>query len=223
MRFRPFYTLFGRLMGRSESHLEERFLKIYRKNLFGGSESRSGTGSAREQTTVIRQELPRLLSRLKVANLLDAPCGDCNWIQELDWSVISYTGVDIVPDLIKANQERFAATGMKFIVSDLCAAELPLADLVLCRDCWVHLNYAQIRSCLDNFRRSNAKYLLTTTFADHPANRDLGRLIWRPLNLRAAPFYFPPPLELLKEGCTEEGGRFADKSLGLWPLKDLSF
>jgi hypothetical protein len=76
---------------------------------------------------------------------------------------------------------------------------------------------------LANFRRSGAKYLLTTTFTDRPENRDLGRLIWRPLNLQAAPFRFPPPLELLNEGCTEENSQFADKSLGLWQITDLEF
>lgn len=223
MRFQSFNNLFRQLLGRSDSHLEVRFRKIYKENLFGGCESRSGTGSTREQTVVIRRELPRLLSKMKVTSLLDAPCGDCNWIQDLDWSVISYTGADIVPDLIKTNQGRFASTGMKFIAADLCTSELPLTDLIFCRDCWVHLNYAQIRSCLANFSRSGARYLLTTTFADHPVNRDLGRLIWRPLNLQAAPFGFPPPLELLNEGCTEGDGQFADKSLGLWRLKDLVF
>ena len=44
---------------------------------------------------------------------------------------------------------------------------------------------------------------------------------WRPLNLERAPFGFPPPREVLREGCTEQGGTFADKSLGLWSVNDL--
>lgn len=44
---------------------------------------------------------------------------------------------------------------------------------------------------------------------------------WRPLNLERPPFNFPPPAELLAEGCTEAEGRFLDKSLGLWAIKDL--
>jgi hypothetical protein len=45
---------------------------------------------------------------------------------------------------------------------------------------------------------------------------------WRPLNLERPPFNFPPPAELLAEGCTEAEGRFLDKCLGLWAIKDLA-
>ena len=45
---------------------------------------------------------------------------------------------------------------------------------------------------------------------------------WRPLDLERDPFGFPAPLELLNERCTEGGGIFADKSLGLWRTADLA-
>lgn len=41
------------------------------------------------------------------------------------------------------------------------------------------------------------------------------------INLERAPFGFPPPLELVNEGCTEGDGRFADKSLALWRIAEL--
>lgn len=212
-----------RLTGRPSFCMDEHFQKIYEKNLFGGAESMSGTGSSLEQTEKIRRELPRLLDRLGIKNILDAPCGDCNWIAELDWTGINYTGIDIVSKLIEANRTRLAGRPLTFMTADLCEDTLPRTDLILCRDCWVHLDYMRIRSCLVNFRKSGTRYLLTTTFTRRPKNRDLGGIIWRPLNLQAAPFYFPEPLELLVEGCTEEHERYADKSLALWNLQDLKF
>jgi len=142
---------------------------------------------------------------------------------ELDWSRTAYTGVDIVPALIQSNASRWTARNMKFCLADLCADDLPRADLVFCRDCWVHLDFLQIRACLENFRRSGAGYLLLTTFTARGENVDLGGHIWRPLNLQVAPFSFPPPSKLLVEGCTEDGGIYADKSVGLWRVKDLKF
>jgi hypothetical protein len=44
---------------------------------------------------------------------------------------------------------------------------------------------------------------------------------WRLLNLEAAPFGFPPADAILNEECTEAGGAYADKSLGVWRVADL--
>jgi SAM-dependent methyltransferase len=222
------FPFLAKILNRTRSvpanvRLEDHFGKIYQENLFGGSESRSGTGSSLEQTAKIRKKLPAMLAGFGVTSILDAPCGDAHWIAELDWSKISYTGVDIVADLIRNNQSHFAGRPLTFRTANLCADDLGCADLILCRDCWVHLDYAHIRACLGNFQRSGARYLLTTTFTGRSGNKDLGGDIWRPLNLQAPPFSFPPPLELLIEECTEEGGAYADKALGLWSLQKLAF
>jgi len=214
-------TFWKRLTGRGGFQVDEHFTRIYEKNLFKGGESRSGKGSSLDQTTIVRRELPALLERHGVESFLDAPCGDCHWITELDWTRIRYTGADVVGALIEKNRVRLTGRPMTFVVADLCKDELPRADVIFCRDCWVHLDYAQIRACLENFRRSGATYLLTTTFTGRTSNRDLRTAIWRPLNLQAAPFNFPTPLEVLVEGCTEEGGQYADKALGLWMIADL--
>lgn len=205
-----------------EFAVAERFTRVYQENLFGAEESRSGEGSTLAQTAVIRERLPALLDRHGVHTLLDAPCGDGHWISCLDWSRRRYHGVDVVAALVRANQERFAGRNMMFSAADLCTSELPAADLILCRDCWVHLTYRQIGDMMRNFRRSGAGWLLTTTFPAHARNRDLrAGLIWRPLNLERAPFHFPPARESIVEGCTEQGRRYSDKALALWRIEDL--
>jgi SAM-dependent methyltransferase len=212
-----------RLFGLDSFDVRKHFTKIYNQNLFHGTESRSGTGSSLSQTTVLRRELSRLIDELAISRFLDAPCGDCHWVADLDWSKTRYIGADVVAALIGANQARLAARGMTFIVADLCTEPLPRADLIFCRDCWVHLSYGQIKACLNNFRRSGAEYLLTTTFTSRAKNRELGGIIWRPLNLEVAPFFFPSPIKVILEECTEDNGDFADKGMGLWRLKDLAF
>jgi hypothetical protein len=222
----PFKSLAGavarlkRITGLGSFAVPEHFQRIYRDNLFAGTESRSGKGSALDQTAIVRNELPRLLVEFGIRKLLDAPCGDCHWIAELDWTRVPYIGVDVVPDLIAANRSRLSARGMEFSVANLCDDPLPRAGLILCRDCWVHLDFRQIAACLRNFRHSGSQYLLTTTFPRLRSNRNLRMAIWRPLNLQVAPFYFPPPLRLIEEGCTEKGN-YGDKSLGLWRIEDL--
>jgi len=96
---------------------------------------------------------------------------------------------------------------------------LPSADLILCRDCLVHLSYDDIRNALKNICSSNIRYLLTTTFPNRE-NRDIETGQWRPLNLEAHPFFLPKPIAVINENCSESKGAYSDKSLALWDLSE---
>ncbi len=202
--------------------LREKFAKVHAENLFGGDVSTSGEGSGLVQTRVIRREIPLLLQKLAVRTFLDAPCGDCFWMKEVDLPVESYIGIDIVRDLVERNQKRFGSARVSFQCLDLVVAGLPRADLIFSRDCLVHLSLSDSQKILANFKRSGARYLLATTFVERTGNVELDCHFWRPLNMQLAPFHFPPPMELINEGCTEADHRFADKSLALWLLADIA-
>jgi hypothetical protein len=197
------------------------FRHAYETNLWAGPESPSGPGASLDQTAAIRRGLPRLCRRLGVATMLDLPCGDCSWMATIDLGSVKYIGADFLPELIEANRRRYAHSGREFQILDLLSSPLPAADLVLCRDCLVHLSFADIARAVANLRASNVTYLLTTTFPEQPVNEDIRTGDWRPLNLEAAPFHWPKPRDLLNEGCTEGNGVFTDKSLGLWRLDAL--
>ncbi|MCW5963413.1 MAG: class I SAM-dependent methyltransferase [Bryobacterales bacterium] len=208
--------------------LQERFTRIYETNLWGSEVSRSGTGSADDQTARIRHLLPDFVRELDVKSILDVPCGDFAWMQHVDLGDVAYTGADIVPHLVARNQDRFGAQGnhiaagsRRFLVLDLTADALPAVDLVFCRDCLVHLSFPNIWKVIANLQRSGSTWLLTTTFPAHPENEDIEDGDWRLLNFECAPFHFPPPITLLNEGCTEQDGKFGDKSLGLWRIANL--
>ncbi|RZQ66059.1 class I SAM-dependent methyltransferase [Amycolatopsis suaedae] len=199
----------------------ERFAYIYRSRMWTAS-SVSGPGSVAAQTERLRAELPGLLRRFGVRTLLDLPCGDFGWLSQAELDLDRYIGGDIVADLVESNAERFRGDPVhEFRVLDLTGDPLPAADAVLCRDCLVHLSFADIRLALDNLRRSGSRYLLTTTFTELTTNTDISTGDWRPLNLCREPFGFPEPLAVLVEGCTEENGAYADKSLGLWEIATL--
>jgi len=203
--------------------LKERFSAIYDRNIFGGRLSRSGEGSDLTQTEIIRREIPEILKKLGARSFLDAPCGDCFWMQHVDLEVERYIGADIVPAMVAQNQQRFAAPGREFRCLNLTTDELPKVDVIFSRDCLVHLSLEDAMRILSNFKRSGSTFLLTTTFPDNHPNCELAgkHSFWRPLNMQSPPFCFPEPLLILNEGCTEEKGRYASKSLGLWRLEDL--
>lgn len=197
------------------------FQSIYRDNGFGATESRSGAGSTRFQTRIIRRELPVLLQQLGARSLLDIPCGDFHWMSELALTGIDYTGADVVQDMVDANQRRYGSAGRAFVRLDLVVGPLPPCDVVFCRDCLVHLPFEDALSAIATLCDSPCEWLLTTTFTRSDPNRELDDDGWRPLNLTLPPFNFPPPERFIVEKCTEAGGLAGDKMLGLWRIADL--
>ncbi|HEV8629901.1 MAG TPA: class I SAM-dependent methyltransferase [Thermoanaerobaculia bacterium] len=195
------------------------FTRHYESRGWLEPETVSGRGSTLQRTESLRRDLPLLFADLGVRSVLDAGCGDFHWFAALAVDLDSYVGVEVVPALAAANERAHGRPRRRFLACDLIRDPLPRADLVLCRDCLVHLKNRQVRAALANFRRSGSTYLLTTTFTgDHP-NVDVPLGGWRPLNLERPPFALGPPLRLLWEGETVEDARFRDKSLGLWRLQ----
>lgn len=184
-------------------------------------ESISGPGCSLEATKEIRRGLPLLFSSLNINSMLDAKCGDYNWMKHSDFKLEQYIGVDVFQSVIEQNNEHFAGYNKKFIVADITQDFLPQCDLILCRDCLVHFSFEDIFSAFRNFYLSGAKFLLTTTFPKIKNNPDIKTGNWRALNLQLPPFNFPEPIKLINEHCIEGNGKFADKSLGLWKFADI--
>jgi len=201
--------------------VENTFRKIYESNHWSGSKTASGIGSDDDQTREISVQIPKLISDRGIQHLLDVPCGDFYWFSKLDISLESYTGGDILPEIVKKNNDLYKNKRRKFLKIDILKDPLPEADILLCRDCLVHLSLNDIFTAIQNIKNSSVGYLLTTTFTGCEHNEDITTGDWRIINLELAPFNFPGPLQLINEKCTESGGTYADKCLGLWKISDL--
>ena len=102
------------------------FTETYNKNLWGSSESISGTGSEIKQTKTLIKDLEKLLNDLDIKTVLDIPCGDLNWMQKIDLSKVEYIGADIVKKLIEKNIARYKEkNNFKFEVINLIKDPLP--------------------------------------------------------------------------------------------------
>ncbi|MCA1636235.1 MAG: class I SAM-dependent methyltransferase [Acidobacteria bacterium] len=191
------------------------FSDIYRNNLWADPESVSGRGSTLARTEAIRRELPAVLQSVGARSLLDAPCGDFNWMRHVDLRGVEYTGADVVPELVARNLRTHGDRGRSFVVADVTRDRLPRADVILCRDCFIHLSFRDIHAALANFKRSGSRYLLATTHVSVSENEDTRTGGWRSVNLQSPPFNFPQPRQLIVEDA-ELG-----KCLGLWSLAEL--
>jgi SAM-dependent methyltransferase len=200
---------------------KELFTEYYNKNSWNGKESLSGPGSDYEQTKYLIPELQILLKELNIRTMLDVPCGDFNWMKKVDLSGIKYIGGDIVSKMIAKNSQKYESKNISFKIIDLVNDQLPTVDLVIVRDCLVHLSNKDIARALNNIKNSKSKYLLTTNFMwKFPtANEDIKVGGWRRLNLQQEPFNFIFPKQIIIEGNIQSYDR--DKTMSLWEIKDI--
>lgn len=163
----------------------------------GLPETKCGAGSMMSNTTNVRNELRGLLDELGVKVLLDAPCGDCNWIFHVDLSGIEYIGADNDDEnLLSAINRMPSGTFMSLDI----LSRIPKADLMLCRDFLQHLPNEDVWKVLNNFCESGIEWLLATSH-ENESNEDLKRVGgFRPLNLLLEPFRLPPAIKSLQDG-----------------------
>jgi len=196
------------------------FTDIYtNKSFWGGAESVSGSGSDYSSTKSLIGDLDKLLVDLKISSVLDIPCGDFNWMYKVDYKNVKYLGADIVEDLIKINSEKYKDNDtFNFKVLNLIEDALPKSDLVIVRDCFVHLSFDNVYHSIKNIKASGSKYLLTTSFPDHPSNLDIITGGWRTLNFQEKPFNFPKPVLVINENYQGSNGMYPDKSMNLYEI-----
>jgi len=198
--------------------IKKLFTLAYQHNSWGASESRSGVGATVHRTMLIRPFIRSLIKDLNIQTILDAPCGDFNWMKEVNLTGVSYIGMDIVDELIEKNITHYATTNRQFLAGDIIRQPLPRVDLILCRDCTQHLTNMELRALMNNFKKTGSRYLLTSNYPHIEENKDLenmysvSRITYR--NLQKPPFNFPEPIVLFPEG-------FENKTLCLWEIKDL--
>src|SRR5262249_9071599 len=130
--------------------LQQRFQRIHNTNLWGAAASVSGLGSETDATATLRAGLPGLVRRAGVKSLLDSAGGDAGWINAADLGA-TLVGVDIVPELIALLSERATQGEIKgdYHVADITRDALPRSDAILCRDCLVHLSFANIDRAIE--------------------------------------------------------------------------
>jgi SAM-dependent methyltransferase len=161
----------------------------------------------------LRRKLPDVLQFTEAKEILDAPCGDFNWFRHVELPPgVRYTGADIVPALIEANQKAFGDADTTFRVLDITQGDFPSADLWICRDCIQHLSTKDALAALENFRHSGIPYALMSTHPDCRFNGDMISGGYRQVNLRLPPFSLGEPLIVIDD---YEAGA-ARRQMGLW-------
>gem|GEM_PF-5622313 len=167
-------------------------------------------------TANLRAFLPMILQACEIRRLIDAPCGDGNWIGETDLTGIEYMGIDLCRAHLARAIGRDPRAGcapkaQMFTLADIETANFPPIDAVMCRDFFQHLRTDAVLKILAKLERSRVKWLLATSF-DNEKNEEIGPEGFRPLNLQAEPFNLAKPEHAIED--PPGSGRI----LGAWRL-----
>lgn len=182
----------------------------------GLPETTCGAGSTLKATETLRRYLPQMLHSFGVSRLIDAPCGDGNWISHTNLTGIEYAGVDSSRENLAVAVGRDALPGCEpksqtFIFADIATMTFPLADAVLCRDFFQHLETKAAVQIVENIRAAGVRLLFATSF-ENEINEEVGPDQFRPLNLMADPFNLGEPQYAVED--PPGSGRI----LGVWRL-----
>jgi hypothetical protein len=184
------------------------FTDIYLNDRWGFP--KSGVGSSFEATAKLREQLPCLMKSFKINSLFDAPCGDFSWMKLVKFHEgFQYSGGDIVPTIIEDLKSNY---NLPFIEFDIRNDKFPKVDAWFCRLCLVHLSFHDIKAALDNFLRSDIRYLIASTNSQE-INTDIKTGGYRPINLRKPPFSLPEPW-LIEESISET-------QMGIWTKNEV--
>lgn len=201
---------------------KEVFTQIYDQKLWvlpsRDTYTADGPASTEYYTQSLRSQLVPFLKKWKVKSMLDASCGEYNWMRLVDLGNIKYIGGDIVAEKINILKKEFP--NKEWLELDIINDPLPKADLWMCRDTLFHFPIDAVKKTFQNFLKSDIKYILTTSHPSHSYNKNEDIVHfggWFGINLFMEPFNFPQPLDIIDDSHPQ----FPDKKLFLYKRTDL--
>lgn len=200
----------------TSNSITERFQNIYKFGVWvhaDDQKSSSGLGSENRTTINIINQLPKLINDLNCKTLVDVGCGDWNWMANIRLPC-HYIGIDIVPEVIKANK-RYENDNIKFIIANAVEDEIPSSEVILCREVLFHLSFSDSKKMITNIKKS-AKWLIATTDQSIWFNSDIDTGDFRNINLQKFPYNFPKPEKIILDDKLAYG-----RILGVWKTSNL--
>ena len=152
--------------------------QVYEMNLWGIGESDFYSGDGSHDPKIVAPYMDVVKSFLKSFNnslvVCDLGCGDFNIGKELVKYTKKYIAVDIVPDLIEYNKEKFKDDNVEFQCLDIAVDDLPSGDCALVRQVLQHLSNPEVQSITKKL--TDFKYIILTEHlpeGDFTPNKDI--------------------------------------------------
>jgi SAM-dependent methyltransferase len=144
--------------------VRDAFSDVYRNKAWGETEGEafcSGFGSDESFGKPYPDWVTRFAAERKIRKIVDLGCGDFRVGRRICANYRGeYIGVDVVPDLVKYNQQRFGSDTVAFRCANIIEDELPSGEFCMMRQVLQHLSNAQIKAVLERCKKY--PYLLVT-------------------------------------------------------------
>jgi len=177
--------------------------QVYAMKLWGNNDTDFYSGYGSHDPEIITPYIAAITSFLNTIKtpltICDLGCGDFNIGKQLVRHSKKYIAVDIVPQLIAHNRQKFNDKKLEFLCLDIATDELPNGDCVIIRQVLQHLSNAEVQHVLSKL--SPYKYIILTEHipeGDFAPNKDIisgqGTRLKKDsgLDILAPPFTFHP-------------------------------
>lgn len=152
----------------------------------------SGDGSTPENTEAYREFLQQFIREQGIRSIVDAGCGDWQFMRLVDLRGIDYLGID-VSEVVMRTTKAHGREGVRFIEGDVRTVSLPAADLLVMKDVLQHWSADDILGFVPQLARF--RFCLFTNDLDRSRsgeiNRDISAGGYRSLDLTGRPFRLP--------------------------------
>ena len=177
---------------------ERVFNNIYKKRLWGTDERGNAIctpGSSLENASPFIDYIEEFLEQTPdVQSILDVGCGDWALGRNINWGNREYLGVDVIRSLVFKNQAQFGNEHIRFAYLDAAIDPLPSADLLICKDVWIHLPNDMILPFLNKMKKFKYCILINEFNAPRSLGCNGNILLGdtRPIDVTADPFFLKP-------------------------------
>ena len=162
------------------------FQKIYDVHSWGGT-SRSGPGSDPDNIREYIKNMNKLISAYSVqglSSICEIGCGDWATTRHIEISKnLSYSGIDIVPELIASNQQAYGSSNVRFICADAVEDDIPEADIIIIKDVLQHLSNESVKLILSKSLAKGKILIVTNDILKQSLRSRFGPFkVWRNLD-----------------------------------------
>jgi 2-polyprenyl-3-methyl-5-hydroxy-6-metoxy-1,4-benzoquinol methylase len=149
----------------NNSNIEDIFSKIYKKKIWGGSNTSFYSGSGSHDKKLkgrYCKEIAIFCSSFKnKPDVLDLGCGDFSIGKSIRKNFKRYYAFDVVKNLIEYNKKKFKNLNVIFKKKDATHDNLPKTDIIIIREVFQHLSNENINKILKKVQ-NKCKYLIIT-------------------------------------------------------------
>ncbi len=139
-------------------------IQVYEKKFWGEGEGKFYSGDGSRFPCFVDPYIEKVKAFLNSfpskISVCDLGFGDFFVGNQLVDSVSEYFAIDIVPDLIEENKEKYKSSNVSFQCLNVAEDDLPKADCVIIRQVFQHLSNKEIQAVLNKL--GEYKYLLLT-------------------------------------------------------------